>query len=578
MNAAMLDYPYRLIDSVNNHAKIDCSHKSTASNDSCHACLEETSWIQHYFRTGLPELLKGMLADYERKCRDHTYTAPSRAAAIRRMIPYHLCELDDDIAKMAVDSLLSYFATATVTHEYSYDYSSPVKDLIANAFGKPYCLQEELLKSFQNTSGQGAAVGNCYDQFHKIGGNVWDFTGRVKFCRLYSSLKLLTGQYLTEDFRAGILFKYTRVSDKSYPIDALENFFLKDVLFAQKHIDIPYGSWRWIPCLHDFVMFKHEKYCKMTQQDWPGNLDLLYRVMKQRVAPISMVATEKSELKVIEKAKNRTQKIRGNSFIDEPVWNDHAVIMACKYGKEEMTTQCDKFSNVFSSMGIGYSFNTVPYWAMHKNTTGNFAFYKEQYEKAQGFEKERPRMIRESGDAFEFIIRHQPYGYEYDEENRPATHQKVLLSLHDPGQIPNLKIEGLTIRPGMSYDIRVNPKVTITDETAMSLDNKTRNCLSTSDNVHLHSFRRYSQSACLWECRLRQATNACNCTAWNFPRVQSSASICFYQESIKCFSSVMDSKLPVSNCECLNDCEHILYDVDVHVSVLDYKWMDSKPL
>ncbi len=74
----------------------------------------------------------------------------------------------------------------------------------------------------------------------------------------------------------------------------------------------------------------------------------------------------------------------GYHMLNQSVLNDHATILACKYGDAELSESCNLFSNTFSSAGVGYTFNAQPFWKMFRNTTSNFAFLPEVYEQEAG--------------------------------------------------------------------------------------------------------------------------------------------------------------------------------------------------
>ncbi len=264
---------------------------------------------------------------------------------------------------------------------------------------------------------------------------------------------------------------------------------------------------------------------------------------------------------------------------NDPILNAYATILACKFGKGYFETNCNLFSNIFTWTGIGYTFNNIPFWTLFKNTSSNYAFYKEFYEKSEGFEHMLPRNFAgtDKDYSFDFVIRHKPYGYTYKDDNTYFAYQEVFLSLHNPADVVNLKSTGITIQPGMSYEIRVRPTVTVTDASGLSLDPKTRNCFSErQDQKTMFAYKNYRISACHFECKIQYAVATCNCSAWNYPRITNSDDICLGNELNTCFRNAIYSDRGDKDCNCLNSCDQVTYDLDFQVTALrktNYKFL-----
>ncbi len=252
---------------------------------------------------------------------------------------------------------------------------------------------------------------------------------------------------------------------------------------------------------------------------------------------------------------------------NQQIINDDAIMLACKLGKRRVSTDCNLFSKIYSNNGIAYSFNSEKFWSLYKNTTSSNAFYQEMYEKGNGsYENDLPRNIKRTGQRYslDFIMRYNSYGYP---QTKDRQYQTILLSLHDPAQVPDLESEGITIKPGHSYDLRVYPTMAETDESALALQPHSRNCHSQEENAGLLVFNAYSHSACIFECRLKRALEVCNCIAWNYPRVDQSANVCQgIISATSCFNEIVNDDTQDESCDCLNNCEFISYDVDVEVT------------
>ena len=75
--------------------------------------------------------------------------------------------------------------------------------------------------------------------------------------------------------------------------------------------------------------------------------------------------------------------------------------------------------------------------------------------------------------------------------------------------------------------------------------------LHTKDIMSFLTYRKYTQSNCVFECQLKNASDKCQCIPWDYPQL-TAMPICdrFGRE---CFTSVMTTVGP--KCECPIDCE-----------------------
>ncbi len=328
-------------------------------------------------------------------------------------------------------------------------------------------------------------------------------------------------------------------------------------------------------CLLDIVQANDKKSCNSTSRlymsYWIANMNLVYKAYKQKIAPTSLIAHEKSELLNANKIIQLLDSDYDYNVKSNSIYNSDATVLACRFGDTDMSTVCNLFSNMFMHSGIGYTFNNEPFWNLLRNTTTNHAFFSEFYERTTDIDGLLPRTIQNTGKEFslDFIIRHSPYGYNIPEKvGYPEKHPEIFLSLHDPADIGSSSSGAVAILPGMIYDIKVYPTVTITDDTALTLEPKVRNCQKREENDNLVAYKAYSQSACLFECRIKIALEKCNCSSIEFPRMNTQSPICLETTSIKCFHDVVESEELDDQCNCLNDCTSISYNVDVHVTKL----------
>ncbi len=307
------------------------------------------------------------------------------------------------------------------------------------------------------------------------------------------------------------------------------------------------------PCLMD-----PNSTCCQFEKVLSQNEDIVLRLMKYIVAPTVIPVREKSE-------KSETlllsKSVKYHLRKQEPV-NTYPVIVACKYGRAKLTNKCNLFSRLYSTSGIGYTFNNEAFSDMFRNSSQNYAFYKEIYEQendSYSFEDILPRKTLDYGkpQALEFYVSHLPFA-KTEDSYRTVSNRRPLLKIHDPILLPDLRNSDLELEPGMHYDISVIPTLTVTDKAGLTLSETQRNCRPKMEEGHLKIFKGYSKSSCLIECKLKKATELCNCIPWDYPRWPG-VTLCKFRTAKDCFNGAMNLQVDPTQCTCPNDCAHTQY-------------------
>ncbi len=308
------------------------------------------------------------------------------------------------------------------------------------------------------------------------------------------------------------------------------------------------------PCLVDAT----SKCCQL-EQEISNNVETVMRLAKYVLGPPTQLMS-KSEVKDINELTSNLQY----SLRDGNANNVHSqsAIIACKFGNGPLTNDCDLFDKMFTTAGIGYTFNSQSFWKMYQKTTGTNAFYKQMFERTLSNDEEAsPRKVITNGPEFslEFYVRHDLYiegaGSNTGEYKEP---NKCLLKLHDPLLVPDMRNSDVELIPGVFYDISVIPSTIETDKKGLNLSPNTRDCLSPSDGRKMDVFQEYSQAGCLFECRLRKAVKECNCSSWDYP-LPEGASLCHHRVRRECFNREMAEYVDVEECDCPNDCRLTQY-------------------
>ncbi len=304
--------------------------------------------------------------------------------------------------------------------------------------------------------------------------------------------------------------------------------------------------------------------CCKLEKEISQDLSTVMKVMKYMLAPPSANILEQSERNELQSIKiDQFGYIKGGYYLK----NTRPVVLACKYGNQTLTSNCNMFRKLYTTGGIGYTFNNAPFTQLFKNTTDNLAFLNEMYLFEETNDHDQPKAIVANGQrfSFEFVLGHDKKLIDN------AVYRFPKLMIHDPDTVADARNAAIVLEPGMAYDIAVTPSVTVTDNNGLQLKPDQRKCLAKSESGSLNSFGQYTQSACLFECQLKIAAEKCNCTAWDYPRLNSDVDLCWYKVAKSCFKTQMDSFIDSDDCDCPNDCSSVEYSVAIQARPIKLK-------
>ncbi len=121
----------------------------------------------------------------------------------------------------------------------------------------------------------------------------------------------------------------------------------------------------------------------------------------------------------------------------------------------------------------------------------------------------------------------------------------------------------------------MKPTIVTTDESLISVPENKRKCRFPKEEHNSFNgiFNRYSQTTCVFECRLRQLYDTFGCIKWDFPRFEDDLTICG-QEHLRndnisywnAFQATSEDK-----CDCPADCDVLSYDFVISKKPLDVK-------
>ena len=115
----------------------------------------------------------------------------------------------------------------------------------------------------------------------------------------------------------------------------------------------------------------------------------------------------------------------------------------------------------------------------------------------------------------------------------------------------------------------ITPSQVVTSKDARGMSEDQRGCRFFFESKELKLFKDYSQSSCLFECQLKQASRKCQCVPWNYPQLEP-IPLCNYV-SQNCFEKVMGDTSVLANCssECPYDCATTRYQYSVSSTAFD---------
>ncbi len=341
----------------------------------------------------------------------------------------------------------------------------------------------------------------------------------------------------------------------------LDNFWIDVDVRPQALMDCPNINKVWalisMPVAQPCTINKTWACCDL-ESDISKDITIVWKAMKYMIAPPS-----KKVLEMSEKQDRKHVKSFGYKLQDDSMNNAYPNFLACKFGDIPLDKNCNLFRKMFTTEGIGYTFNNAPFFKLFANTTDNRAFNEEMYE-TEYSDKDFPREILSNGKqlSLEFVI-------VLNKNARDVESHKIVI--HDPQVLADTRNEAIELEPGLAYELTVTPSVTITDENALRLKPDKRKCLSSFEDGSLKIFGQYRQSACFFECQLKRAAAKCKCTPWHYPRHSQKVNICWHVVSKGCFEKEMERSNHVS-CDCPNDCNSIHYGVGVQVKPLKERY------
>ena len=194
----------------------------------------------------------------------------------------------------------------------------------------------------------------------------------------------------------------------------------------------------------------------------------------------------------------------------------NAFIALCNFEENVKTMEfinCNLFKRSFTNKGLGYSFNNEIERNLIKEKFRDVAFYPNKKRNptlmTSANSQHALRVVLDSND--EEVKR---YEKNYEIKKNP---KKVSVAIHNPMEPADLRSSSFKIPLGHSTEVYVTPKAREIDESGRGLTEAERNCRLSDNTKELDVFNVYTQTACLFECKMKYAKSKCGCLPWNYP-------------------------------------------------------------
>ncbi len=298
----------------------------------------------------------------------------------------------------------------------------------------------------------------------------------------------------------------------------------------------------------------------------------LLQVAKYMMRPLNIMVTKLARVKDLQnstlKGINDTfGRNKANSYV-----NYYPALLYCNLGGESKTEVCQSPETLFTSSGLGYSFNTKSFFQIYRENPILKTFCQEIVENTRmsgmcsgsvlDFQKSIIP-IRKNGPDFKLrLLLHT---------RRKYKHRWILqkLGLHSSYSIPDTSANFIEPTAGTHTTVVVTPHITETDESMLQQDVSVRRCHSAKTDVnHLKLFKTYTRGNCIFECILERSIYESGCVPWNFPKLQNEVRTCSQNESIS-FTEIIKMSEKETNCShCLEECWKVEYDYTLHTKPL----------
>ncbi len=345
--------------------------------------------------------------------------------------------------------------------------------------------------------------------------------------------------------------------EKELSMIPIQNYAIRDDILGLE--DNTYQNWT---CtgqeMERYFNDRHGRtvpFCQPSKNHLPGccqmerklnrNYRNVLRHMKYSLAPESWHIEARSEVRDLREALAAT-KLTSYPKPGRTTQTYFPTVFSSKYleGKDKPTPW---FFRTFGTKGISYTFNAGSFWSIYKQTPKMMEIYEEVLAKDTNLDRFREEMfyVNDTGPFFGFTALINVF------PKRNGAFRDF--TIHGTEEIPDLRENPMMIANGKSYDIKVKASILRADSTVTSLPFEKRKCMTEEDGHDLTLFKKYSYSACKYECILKIAMDKCGCVPWNYPPIGGDSVPICHRGGQGCFEKAL---IP-GGCDCPEDCNSV---------------------
>jgi len=210
------------------------------------------------------------------------------------------------------------------------------------------------------------------------------------------------------------------------------------------------------------------------------------------------------------------------------------------------TLGCEKFKPVLTSNGLCYSFNSLPFNQIFKDSR-----YQTNWESAF---KPTPQSnllypAKWGTPKYLYILLQSYETYSIRKSN------EFSISFSDELNAFDVNKNSFELLPGYIHMFRLIPSQIGTTKEFDLMSPTNRKCFLPSENSQSKIFKQYTKARCEYECAIEKATLNCGCRPWSFPDVlNNNTKICELIGN-SCFFATFNSPNTYNTCNCIANCE-----------------------
>lgn len=172
-------------------------------------------------------------------------------------------------------------------------------------------------------------------------------------------------------------------------------------------------------------------------------------------------------------------------------------------------------------------------------------------------------------DGLEFYLTKDPLVNDFE------TCAHMAFTAHSPFELPNAMVDNRDYAPfdyGQSLEVIVTPDVVLSDEKLRRIPPSVRKCYFDGERT-LKFHRKYTLRNCEHECLTDHVTLNLNCTPFYMIHEEAS-NVCGIEE-VKLILMHSQRELFYSDCDCLEECNSIVYNIKILSKSFSAKYNES---